>query len=76
MNERDFSANRAARAQGQAPFAAVLGCADSRVAPELATLQPLLDQLLAKDAQDRFAGATEAAQAIEAARERWLQRAG
>jgi carbonic anhydrase len=40
MNERDFSANRAARAQGQAPFAAVLGCADSRVAPELAFDQP------------------------------------
>jgi carbonic anhydrase len=36
MNERDFSATRAARAQGQAPFAAVLGCADARVAPELA----------------------------------------
>ena len=36
MNERDFSAGRAARAQGQAPFAAILGCADSRVAPELA----------------------------------------
>ncbi|WP_294532883.1 carbonic anhydrase [uncultured Rhodoblastus sp.] len=34
--ERDFSAGRAARAQGQAPFAAILGCADSRVAPELA----------------------------------------
>jgi carbonic anhydrase len=34
--ERDFSAGRASRAQGQAPFAAVLGCADSRVAPELA----------------------------------------
>lgn len=33
--ERDFSATRAARAQGQAPFAAVLGCADSRVSPEL-----------------------------------------
>jgi carbonic anhydrase len=40
MNERDFSAGRAARAQGQAPFAAVLGCADSRVAPELAFDQP------------------------------------
>ena len=36
MNERDFSAGRAARALGQAPFAAILGCADSRVAPELA----------------------------------------
>jgi carbonic anhydrase len=33
--ERDFSAGRAARAEGQAPFAAILGCADSRVAPEL-----------------------------------------
>jgi carbonic anhydrase len=33
--QRDFSAGRAARAAGQAPFAAVLGCADSRVAPEL-----------------------------------------
>ena len=33
---RDFSAGRAARARGQAPFAAVLSCADSRVAPELA----------------------------------------
>lgn len=39
-NERDFSATRAARAQGQAPFAAILGCADSRVAPELAFDQP------------------------------------
>uniref|UniRef100_E6VBL5 carbonic anhydrase n=1 Tax=Rhodopseudomonas palustris (strain DX-1) TaxID=652103 RepID=E6VBL5_RHOPX len=36
MRERDFSAGRAARAEGQAPFAAILGCADSRVAPELA----------------------------------------
>ncbi|MET3972438.1 carbonic anhydrase [Bradyrhizobium sp. S3.9.1] len=34
--ERDFSAGRASRALGQAPFAAVLSCADSRVAPELA----------------------------------------
>lgn len=34
--ERDFSAGRASRALGQAPFAAVLGCADSRIAPELA----------------------------------------
>lgn len=36
LNERDFSAGRAARTQGQAPFAAILGCADSRIAPELA----------------------------------------
>lgn len=34
--ERDFSAGRASRAVGQAPFAAILGCADSRVSPELA----------------------------------------
>lgn len=36
MRERDFSVGRVARAQSQAPFAAILGCADSRVAPELA----------------------------------------
>jgi carbonic anhydrase len=36
LRERDFSAGRVARAQGQAPFAAILGCADSRIAPELA----------------------------------------
>lgn len=36
LRERDFSAGRAARAMGQAPFAAILACADSRVAPELA----------------------------------------
>jgi carbonic anhydrase len=36
MNERDFSAGRASRSLGQKPFAAILGCADSRVAPELA----------------------------------------
>jgi carbonic anhydrase len=34
--QRDFSAGRASRAMGQAPFAAILGCADSRIAPELA----------------------------------------
>jgi carbonic anhydrase len=33
--ERDFSAGRASRALGQAPFAAILGCADSRTSPEL-----------------------------------------
>ncbi|WP_078281366.1 carbonic anhydrase [Mycobacteroides franklinii] len=35
MNERDFSAGRLTREQGQSPFAAVLSCADSRVPPEL-----------------------------------------
>jgi len=35
-NERDFSSGRAARAQAQFPIAAILSCADSRVAPELA----------------------------------------
>ena len=35
LSSRDFSVGRAARALGQAPFAAILGCADSRVAPEL-----------------------------------------
>jgi len=34
--EHDFSAARASRVQSQAPFAAILGCADSRIAPELA----------------------------------------
>jgi carbonic anhydrase len=34
--QRDFSAGRAARAQAQYPFASILSCADSRVAPELA----------------------------------------
>jgi carbonic anhydrase len=33
---RDFSAGRAARASSQYPVAAILSCADSRVAPELA----------------------------------------
>ncbi|APF39529.1 carbonic anhydrase [Chelatococcus daeguensis] len=33
---KDFSAGRAARAESQHPFAAVVSCADSRVAPELA----------------------------------------
>jgi len=31
----DHSAGRASRAQGQQPFAAIVSCADSRVAPEL-----------------------------------------
>jgi carbonic anhydrase len=34
-NRRDFSAGRAARAQAQYPVAAILGCADSRVVPDL-----------------------------------------
>jgi carbonic anhydrase len=34
--ERDFSAGRAARVSVQHPIAAILSCADSRVAPELA----------------------------------------
>ncbi len=33
---KDYAAGRAARAQVQYPIAAVLGCADSRVSPELA----------------------------------------
>lgn len=35
-DNKDFSAGRAARAQSQHPFAGLLSCADSRVAPELA----------------------------------------
>jgi carbonic anhydrase len=35
-DQKDFSAGRAARAQAQYPFASVLSCSDSRVAPELA----------------------------------------
>lgn len=34
--ERDFSSGRAARTRSQHPIAAILSCADSRVAPELA----------------------------------------
>jgi carbonic anhydrase len=46
--ERDFSAGRASRTQGQAPFAAILGCADSRVAPELAFDQGLGDLFMVR----------------------------
>jgi carbonic anhydrase len=34
VDQRDFSAGRAARSKVQYPIAAILGCADSRVAPE------------------------------------------
>ncbi len=34
--QRDFSAARASLALGQAPLATILGCSDSRIAPELA----------------------------------------
>ena len=34
--DRDFVAGRVARTFGQSPFASVLGCSDSRVAPEFA----------------------------------------
>jgi carbonic anhydrase len=36
IDVKDFEAGRAARAQAQFPFASILSCADSRVAPELA----------------------------------------
>ncbi|MEO6967363.1 MAG: carbonic anhydrase [Rhodanobacteraceae bacterium] len=35
LDPKDFSQGRAARAKAQYPIAAILGCADSRVAPEL-----------------------------------------
>ena len=39
----------------------------------LAPLQPLIERLLAKEADDRFANAVEAAQALNAARVAWLE---
>ena len=42
-DERDFSAGRAARLVGQYPIAAVLGCSDSRVVPDLVFDQGLGD---------------------------------
>jgi carbonic anhydrase len=41
--QRDHAVGRAARTQGQRPIAAILSCADSRVAPELAFDQGLGD---------------------------------
>ena len=35
-SNKDFSAGRVARVEAQYPIAAIVGCADSRVAPELA----------------------------------------
>ena len=35
-NEKDFSVGRAERVDAQYPIAAILGCSDSRVSPELA----------------------------------------
>jgi carbonic anhydrase len=34
-NERDFSAGRAARTEGQSPIASIVSCSDSRVVPDL-----------------------------------------
>ncbi|HXZ58838.1 MAG TPA: serine/threonine-protein kinase [Steroidobacteraceae bacterium] len=42
--------------------------------PRLATLQPLIERLLAKAPADRFAGAAEAAQALTRAVGEWLAR--
>lgn len=35
ITQRDFSVGRVARAEAQAPFASILSCSDSRLAPEL-----------------------------------------
>lgn len=43
MRTREFASGRSALAGGQRPIAAVLGCADSRVSPELAFDQSLGD---------------------------------
>jgi serine/threonine protein kinase len=45
-----------------------------RLGTRLELLQPLLERLLAKEPGDRYASAPEAAQAINAAREQWLDR--
>ncbi len=46
-----------------------------RLEPRLALLQPLLDRLLAKEPDDRYADAAATAAAIDGARERWLAEA-
>ena len=46
-----------------------------RLDPRFAKLQPLMDRLLAKEPEDRFANAAATAAAITAAREQWLAEA-
>ena len=46
-----------------------------RLDPHLALLQPLLDRLLAKEPEDRYADAAATAAAISAARALWLAEA-
>jgi carbonic anhydrase len=50
FKERDFEVDRAARAQSQAPIAAVLSCADSRVPPEIIFDQGPGDLFVMRDA--------------------------
>lgn len=47
---RDLGATRAQRAAGQAPFAAIFGCADSRTAPEIVFDQGLGDIFTVRNA--------------------------
>jgi hypothetical protein len=42
--------------------------------PQFAAVQPLLERLLAKVPGDRFAGAQQAAQALQGMLEQWLAR--
>ena len=44
-----------------------------RLDPGFAALQPLLDKMLAKEPDERYADAAETVQAIEAARAQWLE---
>jgi carbonic anhydrase len=50
FKERDFDVDRAARAQSQAPIAAVLSCADGRVPPEIIFDQGPGDLFVVRDA--------------------------